>query len=184
MNKYKYILPIGSTNYVDGCGCLIGNLFITAGHIISMAEKPFILLQGEKIYLENPLYFEVNNKDYTRYDLAIFPFPSVNSELSLFEGEIKQGMRLSSVSFKEEMCGTVLFECNVIVDKFSLGNYFGAITDKNLKEGSSGSPVLVGNEVAGILIYGNNDGFDNPCDKNFPVNFCCFLSSKSIKKVI
>ena len=54
----------------------------------------------------------------------------------------------------------------------------------NLKEGSSGSPVLIGNEVAGILIYGNNSGFNYPCDKNFPINFCFFLSSKSIQEVI
>lgn len=183
MNKYKYIIPVFSTNNVDGCGFFIDNFFITAGHIISMAENPFILLSGKKVYLEKPLYFEVN-KDYTGHDLAIFSIPSVKSDLRLFQEEIKPGTTLVSISFKEGMCGTVLCECNATVYDFNIGNYFGAITDMNLKEGSSGSPVLIGNEVAGILIYGNNNGFNFPCDKNFPVNFCCFLSSKSIQEVI
>lgn len=119
MNIYKYILPIFSTNNVDGCGFFIDNLFITTGHIISMAENRFMLLSGKKVYLEEPLYFEVN-EDYTGHDLAIFSIPSVKSDLRLFQGEIKHGTTLTSVSFKEEMCGTVLCECNATVYDFNI----------------------------------------------------------------
>lgn len=184
MNIIDFILPVLNTNYVEGCGFLIKDYFITSGHIIKNAENPSIKFLGKKINLYNPLFYDYNEKDSNEYDLAVFSIPGAISELELYDGKIENGMRLQSISFRK--LGEETVKCGVTVanDIFNEGNYFGALTSKNLKEGSSGSPVIIGNKVVGIMTRGNNNGMDEPCEPALPINFCIFLSSLAIKKVI
>ena len=179
MNIEHYILPIDCPNHVEGCGFIISDLFITSGHIIKNAENPSIRVFGEKINLSNPIFFDCDENNSKMYDLAVFPIPGAISELELYDGKIENGMGLQSISLETVEC-----EVTVANDIFNEGNYFGALTSKNLKEGSSGSPVLIGNKVVGIMTRGNNNGVDEPCEPALPINFCIFLSSLAIKEVI
>ena len=184
MNIEHYILPVDCSNHVEGCGFIINGHFITSGHIIKEGKSPSIRVFGEKINLSNPVFLECDENDSKKYDLAVFPIPGAISELELYDGKIENGMGLQSISFRK--LGEETVKCEVIVtnDIFNEGNYFGALTSKNLKAGSSGSPVLIGNKVVGIMTKGNNNGVDEPCEPALPTNFCVFLSSLAIKEVI
>ena len=184
MNIEHYILPVDCSNHVEGCGFIINGHFITSGHIIKEGKSPSIRVFGEKINLSNPVFLECDENDSKKYDIAVFPIPRVISGLELHDGKIENGMRLQSISFRK--LGKEIVKCEVTVanDIFNDGNYFGALTSKNLKVGSSGSPVLIGNKVVGIMTKGNNNGVDEPCEPALPINFCIFLSSLAIKEVI
>lgn len=75
MDLQDYVFPIQSKDYVD-CGFLIGEYFITSGHVIEKSENPFITIEGKKMQLSDPLFFEANPNVPTRYDLAIFSIPT------------------------------------------------------------------------------------------------------------
>lgn len=183
MNIDGCIFPIQNENYVEGCGFLIGEYFITSGHVIEKSEAPFIIIEGKKIQLSEPLFFEANLNDSTSYDLAIFSISTLrNNSLELFEGDIVEGMELTSYSYKRNESGYDLIKCEAIVGSHEEGNYFSALTSMDLRSGSSGSPVLIGNKVVGIMTKGNNDDYDNPINSHLPINLCMFLSFGHIIK--
>ena len=45
----QYVLSIISDNYNEGCGVMVGDMFITAGHVISKCENPRIRWNGKRI---------------------------------------------------------------------------------------------------------------------------------------
>lgn len=185
MNIYECIFPVQNENYVEGCGFLIGEYFITSGHIIEKSENPFITIEGNKKQLSDPLFFEANQNDPTSYDLAIYSIPTLkNNSLELFEGDIEEGRELNSYSYKRNKSGYDLIECKAIVGSYKEGNYFSALTSMNLKSGCSGSPVLIGNKVVGIMTKGNNDDYDKPINSDIPINLCIFLQFGHIIKLL
>ena len=176
------VLPIHTANNEEGCGFFIGHYFLTSGHVITDSENPRIYVNNRWINLTNPISYEDNRTEPDCYDLAVFDIKTVFGEFELFDGDIKPGEILKSVSFKE--LGVKYVECDVEVNDFKEGNYFGGLSSINLKAGCSGSPVLIGNKVVGIMTKGNNDDFDMPMNPILPLNFCIFLSSNAIKKVL
>lgn len=182
MSKVNYIYPVMNTNYIEGCGFLVDNFFITSGHVIKDSENPFIYIMGKRIRLLHPKFYECDSENVDRFDVAVYELPELETGLELYDGEIKTGQKLESISFKN--LGETLVQCDVTVGDIFEGNYFSGLTSKNLKAGCSGSPVLLGNKVIGIMTQGNNDNFNNPIDKALPLNFCMFLSTKSIKRFL
>jgi hypothetical protein len=177
----KNIFQIYSSNYEEGCGFFVENKFYTSGHVIEHAEKPFIEIDGKKVYLSNPYYFRYD-KEVTGYDIAIFEIPLYSGSLEWYEGEIMPGMKLLSQSYK--CFGMEYVETEIETTKDLEGNYFYGESKINLKGGSSGSPAILGNKVVGILTAGNNNGLNEPCNPKLPVNFCAFLSSTAILKLL
>lgn len=172
-------------NHVEGCGFLVGEYFITSGHFIEKSVKPFVVIEGTQIRLSEPLFHEANENDPTRYDLAIYSIPThKNNGLELYEREIEEGVKLTSYSYKRSQRGYDLVECEAKVGNAKEGNYFSALTSINLKSGCSGSPVLIGNKVVGIMTKGNNDDYDIPINSLLPINFCMLLSFGSIIKLL
>lgn len=176
------VIPIHTSNNEEGCGFFIDHYFLTSGHVITDSENPRIYVNKRWINLTNPIFYEDNRTDPDCYDLAVFDVRDDYSELELFEGDIKPGEILKSISFKD--LGEKYVECDVEVNDLREGNYFGGLTDINLKAGCSGSPVLIGNKVVGMMTKGNNNDFDMPMNPDLPLNFCIFLSSKAIKKFL
>lgn len=175
-------IPIYSTNNVEGCGFIIGRYCITAGHVITGNENPHIIVNQKRINLINPIFFEDDENDPMGYDLAIYDCGDLHSELDLYDGEITLGQILHSYSFKE--LGTQYVECDIEVCDYNEGNYFGGIASINLKAGCSGSPVLLGDRVAGMIVKGNNDDMNELVNQELPLSFCIFLSSSAIKRVL
>ena len=180
--KIKDIYFINSDNYEEGCGFFIDHYFITSGHVITECENPCIKISEEKICLTNPVFYEDNRRDPYGFDLAIFAVPGQNSELGLYEGEITPNLILTSKSFR--CLDQEYLECKVTVNDYMECNYFGGRSSVNLKSGSSGSPIVIGNKVAGMMTRGNNDDRDIPMIPNLPLNLCIFLSAKSIRRLL
>lgn len=177
----KNIYPIHCTDYDEGCGFFIGSRFFTSGHVIAQADNPYIEVCGERVYLTNPIYFGDNEIDANDYDLAVFDIPSCFGSFELYEYAIKSGIVLKSLSYKH--LGTEFVETDVVTGEQE-GNYISGISKANLKSGSSGSPVLIGNKVVGIMTKGNNNDLDEPFNPELPLNYCVFLSSTAIRNVI
>ena len=94
----------------------------------------------------------------------------------------EKGDVLKSCSWR--MLGEEYVECNAEVNGLKDGNYYAANTDEQLKPGSSGSPVFLNGEVAGILCAGNYKNGNIPCNSELPLNLCVFLSSKVILELL
>lgn len=97
MNIEHYILPVDCSNHVEGCGFIISDLFITLGHIIKNAENPSIRVFGEKKNLSNPVFFDCDENDSKKYNLAVFPIPGAINELELYDGKIENGIGLKAL---------------------------------------------------------------------------------------
>lgn len=176
------VIPIQSSNYIGGCGFFVGHHFITAGHVIKSSVNPAIFLNQKRIYLTNPYFLEDNERDPNGYDLAIYDIEHFRGELELESRDMEYGTILKSQSFRS--LGEEFVECDIEVNDYKNGNYFGGLSSINLKSGSSGSPVILGNKVAGMIVKGNNNGLNIPVSPDYPLNFCLFLSSIAINKVL
>jgi|LSQX01.2.fsa_nt_gb V8-like Glu-specific endopeptidase len=183
MNEKQYIFPIVTTNNTDGCGFFVGYLFITAGHIIEMAENPYIKIDNQRILLNNHIKCE-NDVNADGYDIAIYEIPGINSPFVFADKEPEKGLVLTSMSYRTIAEGTEFVTSNAIVNDVQEGNYFGADTEIQLKSGSSGSPVFYKNKVIGIMSRGNMNDDGSSCNPSLSLKFCLFLSSKSILKLI
>lgn len=174
------VVPIHTSNYEEGCGFFISHYFITAGHVISDSKNPRIFINETWLNLKNPIFYEDNRENPHCYDLAIFDVKNEYGEVGLFNGEIASGMNLKSYSFKQ--LGEIYVECDVEVNEYNEGNYFGGLSSIPLKAGCSGSPVLIDNKIIGMITGGNNDGSGIPLSPVLPLNFCVFLSANAIRK--
>lgn len=178
----QYVLSIISDNYNEGCGVMVGDVFITAGHVISKCENPSIRWNGKRIALINPILLHNDENDSEGYDIAVYSIPNANSPLALSDIVPQKGEVLKSCSWRR--LGDEYVECNAVVNGLEDGNYYVAETDEQLKPGSSGSPVLLNGEVVGILCAGNCKGDNTPCNAEWPLNLCVFLSSKVILELL
>ena len=187
MDYKKYIFPIDSTT--DGSGVLVGNLFITAGHVIKMSVKPAVTIDGKSYTLGDALFLDTNEeKRSDGLDMAIFHLYDVKSPLKLSTEVSSIGNNLLSCSYRHVVIGdastasTNIF-CSAIKEDWVFeerigtiinfyDNYFDCQFEESLSRGSSGSPILNGDKVYGIL-YGDKEGKNSS-------NTVLYLSSKVI----
>lgn len=168
MNYSKYIFPIIS-NDKDGFGVLVGNLFITAGHVLEESKKPYVKINGKSypLYKENALIFDTNpDKKTNGYDVAVFQLNGVNSPLKLSINLPSFGKELLSCCYSHKVNTSSKIFCykESWVREERVGkvtslydNYFECQFEDSLSRGSSGSPIMDGEEVVGIL-YGDKEG--------------------------
>ena len=178
----QYVLSIVSDNYNEGCGVMVGNMFITAGHVISKCENPSIKWNGKNIPLINPIVLRNDENDSVGYDIAVYSIPIANSPLALSDIVPEKGEVLKSCSWR--LLGEEYVECNAVVNGLKDGNYYAVNTDEQLKPGSSGSPVFLNGEVVGILCAGNCNDDNTSCNTEWPLSLCVFLSSKVILELL
>ena len=176
----------------DGCCVLVGDLIITAGHVISDHALK-IVVEGATYHLskDEALYYkwDKDNMDEYSSDIAMFKMPTLSSPIQLETSYPCEGMTLKSISYehvveKADDSHTLFggkfatkdyirpIECNAIISAVE-GNFFLCKTDIVLKPGSSGSPVFKDGKVLGILHGGQPD---QP--------FCAFQSSASILDIL
>lgn len=178
MKELDYIFPIfGHSADVIGQGFVADGFFITAAHVLTVDLAAYIVFQGKTISLakETPIVKRyppienniVNLDRNSPPDVAVFNFKGVNSPLQLSDYSPKEGEEVVSLCvfestnnslFASEIKGTIMPD--------RMGNYFGCII--NRRSTSSGSPLVIGNNVVGIM----NSGHDN--------DVCVYLSAKSI----
>ena len=192
MNREDYILFIDGGLSNDGVGFFIGNTFITAGHVINDNIIHTINVNGRKIELKKSDAIYLNCAEYDNVspdipDLAIFEFKNINSPLILANDSPTVGQCLEFISKRRVVENN---EVNGIPSIFTQSesiktlsckgevvahdaDYWECHTDKILRKGDSGSPVMKGNFVYGVLV-GGKPGIPK----------CVFLSAERILKII
>ena len=196
MEYSKYIFPIKGA--LDGTGTLVGNLFITAGHVVVGSKSPSVNIGDDSYNLtaENKIYLDDNkSRSSEGYDLAVYKLDGIESPILLSEDIPDKSIELLNISYKHtsvenpEYTGSVfdlpriekwIPETNHghVIEYYD--NYFECMMDEELCRGRSGSPILDGNKVVGIL-YGDKDGKDSSKDSSKTV---LFLSSKAILTIL
>ena len=163
---YKsYILPLGD----EAIAFMAGEKLITAGHAIIEQKVNQFYFSQHTYKIDSYIYFRYDDKenqerDGSEIDLAVYESKSERSPLELSTELLKTGQRVE--------CNTLIHKNNSfeyvivpgVVDQFE-GNFFSCKMDNAiLKEGNSGSPLLIGNKVVGIL-HGGEPG----------TNMCVFM---------
>ena len=182
IKNWVFHVNCGTENGVsDGCGVLVGNLFITAGHVIEHAVTASVYIDHEshRLRKEDAVFYSFYDKeefDPKGSDIAVFKLEGVEpSPMTLREDAPIVGEELISVSFRrpskraKELFGYASnddeFErvaCDARVVELS-NNFFACEMSVTLKPGSSGSPVIdTAGRVVGIL-HGGIDGMDSHC---------------------
>lgn len=197
MNREDYIAFIdGGTSDIDGgtsdgVGFFVGNLFITAGHVFNEGQIHSIYFNGQRIVLNKneAIFFNSPNGDIpnpNKPDVAIFNCTGVNSPLVFAEDMPIIGQELTNISRRRVVVddihsgrSSIFTKKEVIQMHTCIGkvthttDYCECHTDKILRKGDSGSPLMNGNTVYGVLIAGEPETLR-----------CVFQSSASIVTLI
>ena len=188
-----YVVAIDTKSCSDdddkqvGNGVIIGDLLITAGHVVKdCKDAKFIFnANGTTLKLDSlEKLYECYIVNPGEYDLAIYRVPGINTPYVLSSKRPVNGQILRSESIDAYNMKPTICNAEVKGYKEDLGLYFRVDTDKSLVEGCSGSPLFDGNEVYGIIVRGNNDGKGNKNSPDDPLNLCFALSSTAILEVI
>lgn len=191
MDNRKFIVTIGDV--VDcGVGFFVGNYLITAGHVVDEKKDMFIHFDGRKYTLnaKDAIVFESWTDDMPWYDgdVSVFKFEGINSPLRLAQELPTQTSNLVCESFIPKVVnqapinphGTDIFSKPIssmymepvastakIVNTEYENNLFICEMSPILYKGASGSPLMDGNTVYGLLYAG--------ADK-----YCGFVTAKYI----
>lgn len=180
------VYPILTDN--NGCGFFVGNLFITAAHVLQAADNPYIIVNGHKLLLtkENAVVWNYDKKDPNGTDMAIFKLEFRENEFQLKDYLPTIDETVTNISLKTLMDKSVpegvkfhVSSCQCIVNGYE-GNYIGVLSSHNLYGGTSGSPFVIGEDIIGIMSAGNINSDGTIMNENVPINQCMFLSSKAI----
>ena len=190
MEETNYIFPIfGCNTDIIGQGFIADGYFITAAHVLSLDSTAYIVLKGKTIILAKETIIVktcpqvegniVSLDENSPADVAIFNFKGVSSPLHLSEyvpcggDEVislcvfdNHNNDLWTIQPDEVAMDYILSEEKGVAMPDRMGKYFGCVV--NRRSTSSGSPLLIGNNVVGIM----NSGHDN--------DLCVYLSAKSI----
>ncbi len=186
----KYIFPVtGSGEKEEGVGVVVGNLLITAGHVVNGMDRFSIIIDKKEYDISKNQILALSalpeEPKPTDYDICVINLNGINSLLTLATELPNIGKQLISISYKQVTRKIDSENCNGIFGKsqkrdiethHSEGyvniedtNFFGCDMSEPLEEGRSGSPIIAEDKVYGILTGGKDNG-----------KFCVYQSSKSI----
>ena len=135
----NYVFPtVDDLN--DGCGVLVGNLFVTAAHVVQ--EHDFRLwVDGKEVRLkkDDAILFKYKQAE-DGADIAVFRLEGFNSPLEFDTSTPQTDMLLDSISYEHIVEGSLntdnifldesrdcykLIECKATIEALA-GNYFNA----------------------------------------------------------
>lgn len=184
MDLIQYIFPIYSGGTIIGQCFVADGYLITAAHVIMDFPACFTVINGKRFGFSNfypdkhPVFIGEGNihHDPLKIDVVIYSYDEIISPLKLSQEKPQKGNLMGSYSLHEVMDFTspnpshVLKMVSASANGEEEGNYFYC----NCKQysGSSGSPLLQGNEVIGIMHGGNDEGI------------CAFLKAEVVSKML
>ena len=80
----QYVYPILSKDYTDGSGVFVGNLFITAGHVIDEEQEPYIISNGVSISLAKDYAILFHNDDTADGYLSVMQLYEKRVKVTIF----------------------------------------------------------------------------------------------------
>lgn len=184
------VIPI-TVGYSDGNGVVVGDLFITAGHVVNKEESLQINIGGDFYSLapkDALLCVEENSSDNGLFnDCAVYKLSKHYNNLNIEDSIPAIGSVLLSRSCKHYVEKRQTDSIGVFGTQYEekykfhtsqatvlevLGNFIICDMDELLEEGRSGSPLFCGNKVVGIL-HGGIEG-----------KTCVFQSMHSILQLL
>ena len=186
----NFIIPI-IVGYSDGNGAVVGDLLITAGHVVNKGGTIHITIKGDTYSLDaNDAIVcleEKSNGEGLFNDCAVYRLNKRYNALVIDSYVPNIGDVLKSVSYKHVVekqtaggAGVFGTQCKesyelrtsqaTVVD--IMGNFIICEMEESLEEGRSGSPLICGDKVVGIL----HRGIDG--------KICVFQSMASIQQRI
>ena len=179
MELSQYIFPIYSGGTIVGQGFVADGYFITAAHVVKDCSECFAVLNGKRLELskKEPAFIGDGDLEHDpqMIDVVLYIFDEIDSPLHLSDFVPQKGEIFESYCMHEVMDANSLnpnFK-STMEPAISTGddesNYFYCHCKRY--GGSSGSPLLKGNQVAGIMHGGDNK------------ELCAFLKSTVIKNV-
>lgn len=170
------VFPIIDGMDCVGQGFVADGYFMTAAHVVRNYPDCFVEIDNKRIELgkASPVYIGKGDveKDSKTEDIAIYIFDNVHSFLHL------SARKLNTADYLRSFCIAVNYDSSnnsyhkdlhVLEAKLleqDEGNYFYCKCGRH--EGSSGSPLLVRNEVVGIMHGGDSNGI---CAFLKPISF-------------
>lgn len=167
MNKSllnECIFPVLSGREAVGQGFVADGFFITAAHVIKDVQDLYIILRGQKIMVKDLRLLYIGegdvNTDSKEVDVAIFDLHEVPSPLHLSTIPFKDKKQLKSCIIEinedkrclEPKLSLSFKSVHIICEE---NNYYICNCKRNV--GSSGSPLLLGNNVVGVMHGGKDD---------------------------
>lgn len=165
-NYSDYIVPIYTADNeqsFSGTGFVLNDILITAGHVPHPGDYIFIKV-GDK-FISRAIYDLIRIvrpgavADGDNPDIAIYHIPGVESPLELATELPSEKDVLTNICWLKTPLGLkqITSECRLfgnsstdLKDK----TFFQFCPNNRLTHGSSGSPLLIGNKVYGMLVIG------------------------------
>lgn len=163
-NYKKYIVPI-ETGVRMGIGVFVENYFATAGHMFKNSSSIMFQYEGQRYSLnkEDAVILEdidSNGSSDNQLDIALFnsPIPG-QSPLNFADGLPKATNSLTLLSLNHKISKEIFspelnpYELISPTGLFvrEIYNFFECDINEDIREGHSGSPIIYGNQVFGIL---------------------------------
>ena len=160
------ILPIMDGIDSVGQGFFADGYFITAAHVVKDFPNCYIKLAGNEIRLirETPILQGERDiwNDETQHDVVMYRFDGIPSSLHLsarrvtFDDTLKSYCLFPKFDNKTNTYYNDLSVEKVVLKNQGTANYLWCECQRY--KGSSGSPLLIYNEVVGIMHSGNDKG--------------------------
>lgn len=140
-----------------GHGFLANDFFVTAVHVLRDNDNAFVMIKGEKVEFDKiqPVYVgRGRDNDPNSTDIAFFKFKNVEGGFSVLDYTPQKDDVLESCCLQKKEGNTDNEEYEIDLEPaYALGevegNYFHCKCNRH--EGSSGSPLIKGNHVIGIM---------------------------------
>ena len=184
MKLEQYIFPIYNGDTIIGQGFVADGYFITAAHVVKDYPFCYVVLKEKRLVLsqEEPVLMGKDDiyHDEKTMDIVVYSYDNVASLLHLSEYIPQRGDQLNSLCVHEvsipfslkkvapQVATLDVSQEQSIVTGREEGNYFYCHCKRY--GGSSGSPLIKGNEVVGIMHGGDDNGL------------CAFLKSQVINQ--
>lgn len=154
----KYIVPIFQYEKFIGSGFVVKDKLFTAQHIIVSSSGGFgvnAYVNGTFYPLSSPLaLFSDSEIDTIVYKLHNLDFDSP-LQFAKEDPIYIDNTKYKSMHFQPRKGGDCFYnETNCILFKEQDDSRFGGLSDSRIQRGASGSPLVKGNKVYGMLVIG------------------------------
>lgn len=167
MEDYSdYIVPLFTAPNEQsfcGTGFVLNNMLVTAGHVPHPGS--YIFIKDDDEFILETIYDLIRIKrpgtpaNGNDPDIAIYSLPGIESPLALATDVPSENDILTNICWQKTQQGLkqITSQCHLFetsIEKLKQQNYYHFHTSNRITHGSSGSPLLIGNKVYGMLVIG------------------------------
>lgn len=189
-----YVMPIfrqhGNVRSFAGTAFCVDGYLVTAAHVLQSPTTHYVR-NGNDFH---PLHFDqwiprqLPASDRLGYDIAFYPIQGLKSpmKLSMRDPEPEDEVDIACWQWQPNGLEQVTTSALVLKETDEKG-YARLATIDHITHGSSGCPVIIGNEVVGMVTMGrtevNTQGM-NPINRRMEQNTCWAFKSSYLRRFL